>query len=108
MGEDQVSALVLKTTPGADLDQLKIELARLFTQPVTIKTRIEQNDALYKMLNSENLFTYLFISMIAAIAIFNLTGTLIMLVLEKRQNLKTLYVLGSYLRDLRKTFSPQA
>lgn len=104
MGEDQVSALVLKTTPGADLDQLKIELARLFTQPVTIKTRIEQNDALYKMLNSENLFTYLFISLIAAIAIFNLTGTLIMLVLEKRQNLKTLYVLGSDLRDLRKTF----
>ena len=56
------------------------------------------------MLNSENLFTYLFISLIAAIAIFNLTGTLIMLVLEKRQNLKTLYVLGSDLRDLRKTF----
>lgn len=104
MAPHQISALAIKVAPNADLDQIKAELNIAFGQPISVKTRMEQNDALYKMLNSENLFTYLFISLIAAIAIFNLTGTLIMLVLEKRQNLKTLYMLGSPLKSLRKTF----
>ena len=104
MAPRQISALAIKVAPNADLDQIKAELNIAFGQPISVKTRMEQNDALYKMLNSENLFTYLFISLIAAIAIFNLTGTLIMLVLEKRQNLKTLYMLGSPLKSLRKTF----
>lgn len=104
MGGHQISALAIKAAPNADLDQIKAELNIAFGQPISVKTRMEQNDALYKMLNSENLFTYLFISLIAAIAIFNLTGTLIMLVLEKRQNLKTLYMLGSPLKSLRQTF----
>lgn len=104
MAPHQISALAIKAAPNADLDQIKAELNIAFGQPISVKTRMEQNDALYKMLNSENLFTYLFISLIAAIAIFNLTGTLIMLVLEKRQNLKTLYMLGSPLKSLRQTF----
>ena len=104
MAPRQISALAIKVAPNADLDQIKAELNIAFGQPISVKTRMEQNDALYKMLNSENLFTYLFISLIAAIAIFNLTGTLIMLVLEKRQNLKTLYMLGSPLKSLRQTF----
>jgi lipoprotein-releasing system permease protein len=104
MAPHQISALAIKVAPNADLDQIKAELNIAFGQPISVKTRMEQNDALYKMLNSENLFTYLFISLIAAIAIFNLTGTLIMLVLEKRQNLKTLYMLGSPLKSLRQTF----
>jgi len=56
------------------------------------------------MLNTENLFTYLFISLIAAIAVFNLTGTLIMLVLEKKGNLRTLHTLGQTLGQIRATF----
>jgi lipoprotein-releasing system permease protein len=71
---------------------------------VTVKTRVEQNAALYRMLNSENLFTYLFISLIAAIAVFNLTGTLIMLVLEKKNNLRTLFTLGQPLAEIKRTF----
>ena len=56
------------------------------------------------MLNSENLFTYLFVSLIAAIAIFNLAGTIIMIILEKRGNIKTLYFLGLTLKEIRKVF----
>lgn len=73
-------------------------------QQVVIKNRFQQNDALYKMLNTENLFTYLFVSLIAAIAIFNITGTLIMIILEKRNNLKTLYSMGLTIEELRRIF----
>ena len=100
----QVSALVIKTDSPEYLEALKTQISAVFDGGVTVKTRVEQNAALYRMLNSENLFTYLFISLIAAIAVFNLTGTLIMLVLEKKNNLRTLFTLGQPLTDIKRTF----
>ena len=100
---NQVSSLVVKTSTQ-DLEALKTQLSDVFDGAVMVKTRVEQNAALYRMLNSENLFTYLFISLIAAIAVFNLTGTLIMLVLEKKNNLRTLFTLGQPLGDIKRTF----
>lgn len=99
----QVSSLVIKTT-NTNLEVLKAQISDIFDGSVSVKTRVEQNAALYRMLNSENLFTYLFISLIAAIAVFNLTGTLIMLVLEKKNNLRTLFTLGQPLGDIKRTF----
>ena len=100
---NQVSSLVIKTASN-DLEALKSQISSVFDDKVRVKTRVEQNAALYRMLNSENLFTYLFISLIAAIAVFNLTGTLIMLVLEKKNNLRTLFTLGQPLADIKRTF----
>ena len=100
---NQVSSLVIKTASN-DLGALKAQISSVFDDKVRVKTRVEQNAALYRMLNSENLFTYLFISLIAAIAVFNLTGTLIMLVLEKKNNLRTLFTLGQPLADIKRTF----
>ncbi|HBB48463.1 MAG TPA: hypothetical protein DCZ44_02380 [Flavobacteriaceae bacterium] len=100
---NQVSSLVVKTSTQ-DLEALKTQLSDVFDGAVMVKTRVEQNAALYRMLNSENLFTYLFISLIAAIAVFNLTGTLIMLVLEKKNNLRILFTLGQPLGDIKRTF----
>jgi lipoprotein-releasing system permease protein len=101
--QNQVSSLVIKTASN-DLEALKAQISNVFDGTVRVKTRVEQNAALYRMLNSENLFTYLFISLIAAIAVFNLTGTLIMLVLEKKNNLRTLFTLGQPLAEIKRTF----
>ncbi|MEZ4874507.1 MAG: ABC transporter permease [Flavobacteriaceae bacterium] len=100
----QVSRLDFKLSPSAKEEVIVTELGAFFKGDIIAKNRFQQNDALYKMLNAENLFTYLFVSLIAAIAIFNLAGTLIMIVLEKRMNLKTLYFLGLTLKDIRKVF----
>lgn len=100
----KISFLEFKIDPTTDEDTLKASIVAIFPEKVIIKNRFQQNDALYKMLNSENLFTYLFVSLIAAIAIFNLAGTIIMIILEKRGNIKTLYFLGLTLKEIRKVF----
>lgn len=100
----KVSYVEFKLNPAADEAKIKGNLKALFSEELIIKNRIQQNDALYKMLNSENLFTYLFVSLIAAIAIFNLAGTVIMIILEKRKNIKTLYFLGLTIREIRAVF----
>ena len=100
----KVSFLEFKLDKSVNQEALKENLAAIFPEEVIIKNRFQQNDALYKMLNSENLFTYLFVSLIAAIAIFNLAGTIIMIILEKRGNIKTLYFLGLTLTEIRRVF----
>jgi lipoprotein-releasing system permease protein len=100
----KVSYIEFKLTPLANELQIKADIRKMFSEELSIKNRIQQNDALYKMLNSENLFTYLFVSLIAAIAIFNLAGTVIMIILEKRKNIKTLFFLGLTIREIRNIF----
>ena len=100
----KVSFLEFKLNPAAQEEEVKADISGIFPEEIIIKNRFQQNDALYKMLNSENLFTYLFVSLIAAIAIFNLAGTIIMIILEKRGNIKTLYFLGLTLKEIRKVF----
>ena len=99
-----VSALEFKLTPGTSEEKVTVQLLDLFSEKIIVKNRIQQNDALYKMLNAENLFTYLFVSLIAAIAIFNLAGTIIMVILEKRSNIRTLYFMGLTIPEIRKIF----
>ena len=100
----KVSFLEFKLTPLANETMVASALESIYSENINIKNRFQQNDALYKMLNSENLFTYLFVSLIAAIAIFNLAGTIIMIILEKRGNIKTLYFLGLTLKEIRSVF----
>jgi lipoprotein-releasing system permease protein len=56
------------------------------------------------MLNTENLAVYLIFTLVIIIALFNLIGALIMMILDKKSNLKTLLNLGTDIKDLRKIF----
>lgn len=100
----QYSLLEFRLLENASEETIKEEIRSVLGSDVVIKNRIQQNDALYKMLNSENLFTYLFVSLIAGIAIFNLAGTIIMIILDKRGNIKTLFFLGLTIKDIRRIF----
>jgi lipoprotein-releasing system permease protein len=56
------------------------------------------------MLNTENIVVYLIFTLVIVVALFNLIGALIMMILDKKGNLKTLYNLGIEITDLRKIF----
>ena len=56
------------------------------------------------MLNTENIAVYLIFTLVIIVALFNLVGRLIMMILEKKGNLKTLFNLGTEIKDLRKIF----
>jgi lipoprotein-releasing system permease protein len=59
-----------------------------------VKTKLEQNEILYKMLKTEELAIFMIFSLIVIVALFNMFGALVMIFLEKKGNLKTLSVLG--------------
>ena len=101
---NQVSAVEIRLKPGADEAETIKNLEKIFPQQISIRTRAQQNESLYRMLNTENLAVYLIFTLVIIIALFNLIGALIMMVLDKKANLKTLVNLGAEVKDLRKIF----
>ena len=60
--------------------------------------------SLYKMLNTEQVAIYLIFSLIVIVALFNMFGALMMMVIEKRKNLQALMVMGLAKKSVGKIF----
>ena len=101
---NQVSGIELKLKPNSNEAEVITKIESIFNNKVDVKTRAELNATLHKMLNTENIAVYLIFTLVIVIALFNLIGALIMMILDKKANLKTLYNLGTEVKDLRKVF----
>jgi lipoprotein-releasing system permease protein len=101
---NQISGLEFKLKGNADEGAIKTQLNAIFKNKITLKNRAQLNESLYKMLNTENIAVYLIFTLVIIVALFNLIGALIMMILEKKGNLKTLFNLGTDIGDLRKIF----
>ena len=101
---DKVSAIEVKLAPQADEKTATEAITRAFEQPVIVKNRVQLNDALYRMLNTENIAVYLIFILVLIIALFNLVGAIIMMILDKQKNLYTLFAMGMTLSQIRCIF----
>jgi lipoprotein-releasing system permease protein len=101
---NQVSGLEIKIQKGANEKAIIEQLQIIFNNAITVKNRAQLNESLYKMLNTENIAVYLIFTLVIVVALFNLIGALIMMILDKKGNLKTLFNLGVEIKDLRKIF----
>lgn len=101
---NQVSGIEFKTKTGADEAAIIEQLQTIFSHKIDIKNKAQLNASLYKMLNTENIAVYLIFTLVIVVALFNLIGALIMMILDKKGNLKTLFNLGTEIKDLRKIF----
>jgi len=104
---NQISALEIITLPESDLDRITTELNSVFKEKIIIKNRVQLNDALYKMLNTEHVAVYLIFTLILIIALFNIIGSIVMMILHKKENLKTLYSIGADKNELQHIFFMQ-
>ncbi len=105
--KNQLSSLEFKLKKGIDEDSAKTEIETILGNKILIKNRAQLNDALYKMLNTENLAVYLIFTLVLVIALFNVIGSIIMMILDKRKSLTTLFNMGATIRDIRKIFFVQ-
>lgn len=105
--ENKVTAVELKLTPNAKADDVRAEISNILNDKVVIKDRAQLNETLYKMLNTENLAVYLIFTLVVIIALFNVVGSIIMVILDKRENIKTLFSLGASPGTIRNVFFMQ-
>lgn len=102
--ENQLSGIELKVNNMEDRQALLTRLKQKLGADFVIETREQLNAVFYKMLNTENFMSYLIFTLILIIALFNVIGALIMMILDKRDNIKTLYNVGATVKEIKKVF----
>ena len=101
---NQLTYIDFKMAPNVSESDAIAAINKIFPNQVKVKNRAQLNDALYKMLNTENIAVYLIFTLVIIIALFNLIGAIIMMIIEKKSNLKTLYNLGTEMKYLKNIF----
>ncbi len=101
---NRITAIELKLKNDADrqrtVDYLQTKMGTNFK----VETRKQLNAVFYKMINTENIVSYLVFTLILVIALFNVIGAIVMMILDKRENLKTLFSIGATLKEIRSVF----
>lgn len=99
-----VSAIEINYKKGADLDEIQEEIQEKVGDNFIVKNRKEQNTALYKTINYERWSIYMILTFVLIIAIFNIIGSLTMLVMDKRKDIAILTSLGARKGMIRNIF----
>jgi len=93
--EKEVSALELKLVPGANVSLVKSQIKNIVGSGFEVKDRHEQQDATYKMVQIEKWVTYLMLCFILVLALFNVLGSLAILMIEKEEDVRKLRSMGA-------------
>ena len=103
----QISSIAVKAVNPSEIEALQNRLQKHFGADFDIRNRKQLNKLLYKMLNTENLMVYFIFALILLLALFNIIGTIIMIIIDKNENIKTLSVLGLNKKEIKKIFMIQ-
>lgn len=101
---NQFSAIELKLNPEIDPDDFAEELQGLVGTDFRVQTKAQLNELYYKVINTENFVSYLIFTLITVVAMFNVIGAMIMMIIDKKDNLKTILNLGATIREIRRIF----
>lgn len=102
--ENEISALELKIKDGASLSTVEKQIKQLLGDKFEVKNRFEQQEASFKMMQIEKWVTFLILCFILAIALFNIVGSLSMLMIEKKDDVETLRNMGANDRQIQQIF----
>lgn len=98
------SSIEVKGTAGADLDELQESLQEALGSDFKVLNRDQQQVSIYKVLQTEGLATYLILAFILMVSSFGILGANIMLTLDKKEDIKTLWAVGADESLVRKIF----
>ncbi len=105
--DDEVSAVEIRLTDGAGHDELKMlqkEISQRLGPEFKVRDRFQQNESLYKMMKYEKAAIYMILVFVIIIIAFNIFGSLSMLIIEKRDDIRTLRSMGAQDRLIKNIF----
>ena len=105
--EDEVSAVEIRLTedsPKDELKRLQKEIGARLGPGFRVKDRFQQNESLYKMMKYEKAAIFMILIFVIIIIAFNIFGSLTMLIIEKKEDIRTLRSMGAPDSLIRKIF----
>ncbi|WP_316810689.1 FtsX-like permease family protein [Pedobacter heparinus] len=99
-----ISAIEINLEKGVNADVFKQKIEEQIGNDFEVKDRIQQNKVLYNILGSEKWAVYIILTFILIIAIFNIIGSLTMLVIDKLKDIAILSSLGAGKQLIKRIF----
>ena len=99
--DGSVTGIEIKLAPTGSREDIEALLGEGFC----VKDRYEQQEDVFRIMQIEKLISYAFLCFIMLVACLNIMGSLSMLMIEKREDAKTLSALGSTQRQIRRIFA---
>jgi lipoprotein-releasing system permease protein len=99
-----ITSLDLYLEDDEEMEHVQEQLVLLFGDSFEVKNQFQQQEFLYKVLRTEKKAIFLILSFILLIAAFNIVASVIMIVLEKRKDIGTLWAMGAPERMIQKVF----
>ncbi len=91
----KVSSIEIYLKPGQSAEAFQNEISARLGKGFAVKNRVQQNELLYKILNSEKWAIFFILTFVLIIAVFNIIGSLTMLVIDKKKDIAILASLGA-------------
>lgn len=92
---DEATAIEVMTAPGISPSRAAEAVKARLGDSLLVKDRLMQQEQSFKMIAIEKWITFFLLAFILVIASFNVISTLSMLIIEKTDNIATLYALGA-------------
>lgn len=102
-----VSAYLIRTKDGKSIEAAKHNIEAALGEGFTVKTRYQQQEESYRIMQIEKWITFLIVIFILLIASFNLIGALSMLIIDKEAEIETLRNLGADNTLIRNIFATE-
>jgi lipoprotein-releasing system permease protein len=102
--DNRISAVEIAVKPGEKVDRIEAQIREILGPGFAVKDRYKQNDMLYKILRSEKFAVYLILTFILIIATFNVIGSVTMMIIEKKKDIRILSNIGADENLIRKIF----
>lgn len=102
--QNEVSTIEIKLKKGVDADKAKEKIKTILGNGFYVEDRYEQQAELYKIMNVEKLISFIFLTFILLVASLNVIGSIAMLIIEKRDNIKTIQNLGASRKSILNIF----
>lgn len=93
--QGRVSAVELQLKKGTDVSQARRDIKALLGEDFTVQDRYEQQEDVFRIMEVEKLIAYLFLTFILLVACFNIIGSISMLIIDKKNDVRTLRNLGA-------------
>ena len=98
------TALEVQLRPEANLGKVQEEIRNVFGEKYVVQNQDEQNATLFRAMKIEKLFIFVALLFIIGIASFNIFFSLTMLVIDKKDDIKSLAAMGADASLIKKIF----
>ena len=102
--QGEITSLELRLKADVDIDEAKARIKKITGNKFTVKDRYEQQADTFNIMRIEKLFAYAFLTFILTVACFNIIGSLSMLIIDKKDDVRTLRYLGATDKQINRIF----